>query len=81
MNVWMDVHAVVMSVTVPIGYHLNNSLGGKHIMEVVLAVVCVGVCGSIYTKVCGICHTDRFPDKEHMTKGEWKKYFNEGGDI
>ena len=53
----------------------------SYIMEVVLAVVCVGVCGSIYTKVCGICHTDRFPDKEHMTKREWKKYFNEGGDI
>ena len=53
----------------------------SYIMEVVLAVVCVGVCGGIYTKVSGICHIDRFPDKEHMTKGEWKKYFNEGGDI
>ena len=38
-------------------------------MEVVLAVVCVGVCGGIYTKVSGICQTDRVPDKEHMTKG------------
>ena len=50
-------------------------------MEVVLAVVCVGVCGGLYTKMSGICHMDRVPDKEQMTKGEWLKYFNEGGDI
>ena len=78
MNVLMDVHAVVMSVTVPIGYHLNNSLGGKHIMEVVLAVVCVGVCGGIIGKVC---HWHPVQGKEWMSKEQWKKYFNEGGDI
>tara|TARA_R110000824_G_scaffold124131_4_gene282351 strand:+ start:660 stop:812 length:153 start_codon:yes stop_codon:yes gene_type:complete len=50
-------------------------------MEVVLAVAVLGVCGGIYTRVCGICHTDRVPDKEHMTKGEWQQYFNGGGEL
>ena len=47
-------------------------------MEVVLAVVCVGVWGGIIGKVC---HFGYPKNKEWMTREDWKKYFNEGGDI
>ena len=47
-------------------------------MEVVLAVVCVGVCGGIIGKVC---HWHPVQGKEWMSREQWKKYFNEGGDI
>ena len=55
-------------------------------MEVIIAVVCVGVCGSLAAcrrlvtmKGCG-CHLS-VSNKENMSKDEWTRYFNDGGGI
>ena len=45
-------------------------------MEVVLALVAVGVCGSLFSKACRKCN-----HKEHMTKQDWESYFIAGGDV